>query len=732
MSSKKIDNNEIKLLVENAKSIIEKIKNIDKNYNFQNIITDTKDLNKLDNLKTTFQAIIYSQEQYEIIKKQQAKISKIISEQDKYNDLYASVESFIPDIVENEYINPAIAFLENTIQCKNKDELKKSILKNSKNSNSNFNSTVFGFNKDDLQLTPNLKNNAFDIGSSILLSNTDSFSTYTTFTIGYQMYINTPGLSNIIDRPINDSLKNPPKITCEDKVIEKEINQRLIEIDFLSEMRKLLIYTICSTRGAVMYFHSDDVSEVEKSKFKNSKIKKSNLKIEKANYENETEEPFKNLIYENAFIHDDKEEELDHEELEYDSRTHKKIAFCNAIPDIHFQYTGINNDPTDRNYGRPDNIYITGASLNHELNKEYCHHLVYKWNPITYIGQDYIKMLNDAVVALNIQQDAISIALLQSNHKVLSIPAEVPQDMQLGRSAQIEELKNNLANNLSNGDVVVLLEGADLSFNSPNFDGLEEITESILQFLALISYLPMSVLSGTQEGEIASGEKIYRQYNEHVHGHYQKNLILPVLRQCVELLKKELGYEGDVDIEFPPTYQQNQEEIIDEKKNKIDLLSTILENPDFRNKKAVDWLIREGVIDDGSILGFGNDDEADNDNTIVNKVKSDKNMTSEKVKSIIEKLQKIKKEKYEREELTKEDLNNRKIIGTTIILPKEDEIINYDIEKVDSLVRKISDMFKDKSYDIKKANVIKQINLLYKKVECMSIKEELINAVNNS
>ena len=594
----------------------------------------------------TKKALVINKSNHQACTLFQRNIDKLTSANEMYEDMYANIKNMAP---HHEQTLPMEAIQENLkhlLVAEGSDEEGQTPLAYSiRNTNeeesvaNSFSKTLYSFGDKERF------DNAFHIKGANQINNLSSYSTATVYTIGIQMYHNTPGLSAVIDRPIDDALKNKFIITCEDTNVVDFINERFKQIDFHSELRKAILYAVLSTRGSVMYYHHD---------------------------------------------------------------AEGKLAFCNAVPDTNFIYYGIDSDPASRGFQKPKHIKLI-SDLSKNQEDEHLHHINYNWNPVLQLNQDYLKMVNDTLIVINVQVNATGIALLQSNHKILKIPAVIEDNETfLGRNNELNVLKQRVADNLENGDVITLLEGADIEFNTPNFQGLEESNDTIITFLSMITQIPQSHLTGHQEGEIASGEKIYRQYNELVRGKYQEKMIRPVVEQAIKLIKKEIGYTKEVIVEFPPAYEQNQEEIIDEKMSKLKLITEILSNPDLRTKGVEDFLIKEDIIPEGLIL----DPEKVREQGSNNKKKE-----PFKIKGSVDVHGDMDNDSVD---------NNTKVDKRTIIAKKESNLTTSKEKDTATMFKKASDM------DIEKVeDAINEIKSAFNNIEINNLINRLVKDSQN-
>lgn len=75
---------------------------------------------------------------------------------------------------------------------------------------------------------------------------------YTPYLYNYKDYLAIPTLSKIVDKPIAYALRELPEAICDDKELTKKISERMQRINFRETLAKMLLYSDCSPRGALL------------------------------------------------------------------------------------------------------------------------------------------------------------------------------------------------------------------------------------------------------------------------------------------------------------------------------------------------------------------------------------------------------------------------------------------------------------------------------------------------
>lgn len=310
------------------------------------------------------------------------------------------------------------------------------------------------------------------------------------------IYRGLPIVQRIIDIPAMDCLRPDFHVTTKfDKYgIGELIHERFEELKYREKFIRWLIHSRLYSRGALML----------------PILRETNMRPDRLHYQ----------------------QKLDLNYLE-------RIESLNVIREDLFYYIVQQFDPFAANFEDFESVNVLGQPVHPSRSYLYVSSL----DPTRQRGTSVLERILIACKGLNIAQWSIAQNLLKYRTAVLSFPAKELDRIQAGTKdgakTNIAKLLDSIKMQFSAKSAVAMPDTYKLDYLTTSFEGLQNATNYLNEFLSMVSHIPQSIIKGSAEGDIASARENKRNYYELIESEERHNKLVPAMLWVAKLIIHE-------------------------------------------------------------------------------------------------------------------------------------------------------------------------------------------------
>jgi len=217
----------------------------------------------------------------------------------------------------------------------------------------------------------------------------------------------------------------------------------------------------------------------------------------------------------------------------------ERIEKINVIPEDFFSFRVQNYDPLARGFREIEAVYVQGELVHPSRFV----HVIDDLDIFLLRGTPLLARIYTACKALNIAQWTITQLILRYRALVIKYPEPKAKQNTAKDWMDIKSLVDDIKRKFTSKSVAAVPSSFEFEYLQTQFQGLDQATDFLFEYLSSVSGEPQSIIKGSAQGELASAKEDKRDYYAMVEADVREKKFSKVLRYILELISFEKGTE---------------------------------------------------------------------------------------------------------------------------------------------------------------------------------------------